>query len=516
MTTAPMTGPASAGAAEVALEVRHLSKSYPGVRAVDDVSLRVLAGEVHGLVGENGAGKSTLVKAIAGALAVDSGTVSIWGTELPSADPHSAAHAGLAVIYQELTIVPDLSAVSNVFLGRMPRRFGMTDSRRASVAFAALAERVGFAGSPSARAGDLSVSGQQLLEIMRALSSGRRLVIMDEPTASLGPEDIRSLHRVIDRLRRDGCSVVYISHDLDAVLEICDAVTVLREGHVVESRRRGDWSKDALVASMLGGVQLDAVAAPTSRRRGRPLLTARGIRAAGVRLDELTVHAGEIIGLAGLVGSGRTRLLRTLAGARPAEAGEIEDDRGVSRWPGSIRAAHGRGIALAPEDRKGQGLVLHRASAWNIALGRFRRAGGLLFSRSRLSRWAAPTASSLGFDPDRLDAPAGTLSGGNQQKLMLARWMSRPVSCLLLDEPTRGVDIGAKAQIFETTRRIVDEGRAVIWASSDLTEIVEHSDRILVVVGGRIAAELPKGSSVRDVLDICFGVKASTREENAA
>ncbi|WP_382308673.1 sugar ABC transporter ATP-binding protein [Herbiconiux sp. UC225_62] len=503
-----------------ALVVRELSKSYPGVRAVNGVSLRVDAGRVHGLVGENGAGKSTLMKMIAGAVPQDSGSIEVWGEPVAGGDPKRASAAGVATIYQELTIVPDLSALSNVLLGRLPRRFGFIDRRRALVQYRAAAETVGVSTPPGARAGGLSTASQQLLEIMRALVSGRRLVQMDEPTASLGPEDIERLHTVIRGLRSNGCAVVYVSHDLDAVLEICDTVTVLREGTVVETREASAWTKASLIRAMLGGVVLDEVAPVRAGRVfGDPVLGLRGVRAPGVALDALELRAGEIVGLAGLVGSGRTRLLRAIAGADPVDAGEMAvEGRGV-RWPGSPTAATRLGIALAPEDRKAQGLVLHQPAAWNVALGRFGAAArGRAVRIGRLAAWARPGASAVGFSSDRLRGAAGELSGGNQQKLVLARWLSRPVKCLLLDEPTRGIDIGAKAQIFETTRRIAAEGRAVIWSSSDLEEVVTHSDRILVVAGGRVVAELPAGASVHDVLEHSFAAtrrsRATTPESN--
>ncbi|KRF30855.1 sugar ABC transporter ATP-binding protein [Yonghaparkia sp. Soil809] len=492
--------------APLALEVTRLSKSYPGVNALRGVSLQVRSGEVHGLVGENGAGKSTLLKSIAGAVPFDSGSVRVLGTDLVGGNPRQAAEAGLAMIYQELTIVPELSASDNVHLGDPPRRFGVVDRRRVDAQFREAAARIGLQVAPRAKAGSLSTANQQLLEIVRAMVSERRLVIMDEPTASLGPEDIGRLHAVIRGLRETGHAVVYVSHDLDAVLDICDAVTVLREEEVVESRPAAEWTKPALIRSMLGGVELDSAGAGESATTaGDAVLSVRGLRAPGVRLDELDVAAGQIIGVAGLVGSGRSRLLRALAGALLIDEGRCEI-RGERRtWPRSPAAAWRLGIAMAPEDRKLQGLVLDQSAAWNIALGDFSGAAGRgPVTLDRLRAGVRAAAEAMAFSASRLVVAAGTLSGGNQQKLMLARLMNRSVSVLLLDEPTRGIDIGAKAHVFTAMREIADSGRTVIWSSSEIEEVLEHSDRVLVVAGGRVIDELPPRSSPHDVLTRIF------------
>jgi ABC-type sugar transport system ATPase subunit len=505
--------------AAIALRVRNLSKSYPGVRAIQDVSLTVAAGEVHGLVGANGAGKSTLMKAIAGAIAQDSGSIQVWGREIPAGDPHRAAAAGLAMIYQELTIVPNMSALANVLLGRLPRRLGFIDRKLARDEYRRVALLVGSTIAPSTRAGDLSTAAQQLLEVMRALASGRRLIIMDEPTASLGPEDIRRLHNVIATLKTTGHAIIYISHDLGAVLEICDNVTVLREGVIVQTKPAGEWNHHRLVRTMLGDVALDTAGARPSGGGAviEPFLRIDGLTAPGVDLARLDVGKGEIVGLAGLVGSGRTRLLRALAGAGTIDAGTLWINGRQRPWPRTPRQAAKLGIALGPEDRKGQGLVLDRPSAWNVALGRFAAASaGRPVRLEVLARWARTATDRVGFAGDRLSAAAGTLSGGNQQKLILARLLSRQLPCLILDEPTRGIDIGAKAQVFEAIRQIARDGRAVIWTSSEVEEVIHHSDRILVLAGGRVVAELGRGATVHDILDLSFAATSAAEHETEA
>lgn len=508
----------SVRAPEYALRVCNVTKKYPGVRALDDVTLEVIASHVHGIVGENGAGKSTLMKLVSGAIRHDSGNIEVFGTSLPGGEPYRAANAGVAMVYQELTVVPDMSALGNVLLGRLPSRAGVISRRKARAEFDRTAATIGFSIDPNRCAGDLSTAEQQLLEIMRALSSQRKLIILDEPTASLGPEDIHRLHEVIRTLRGQGSTFIYVSHDLGAVLEICDVVTVMREGKIVESRPANGWSKSELIHAMLGATNFSTIdSKPAVASSIEPLLEIRGLQAPGVDLPGLQVRSGEIIGLAGLVGSGRTRLLRTIAGMNIAVAGTLSVRGKVVKWPRSPRQALRYGVALAPEDRKSQGLVLIQSAAWNVALGQFRAASkGQLVSSRRLVRWATQYASRMGLQPGRVSSEVGTLSGGNQQKVILGRLMARGVDCLLLDEPTRGIDVGAKAQVFDTLRELASSGSAIIWTSSELDEVVANSDRIIVIAGGHAVVELPKGSSVRDVLEHSFNRAGDGRQTLAA
>lgn len=496
---------------ELVLEVRGLTKSFPGVQALDQVSISLCAGEVLGVIGENGAGKSTLMKVISGAVAPDSGSVLVNGLELALGDPRRSLLAGISMIYQELTVVPEMTILANVFLGRFAQSNAVGQRARAYEEFSKLAETVGFKGKPGNTVGLLSTADQQLIEVMRALASEKRIIIMDEPTASLGPEDIERLHQVIQSLRSKGYAILYVSHDLDAVMEISDRVTVMREGSVVETRPVADWDKPALIRGMLGGADLANVALSSiPPKTGSPLFTATDLSGPGVSLEELTVYPGEIIGIAGLVGSGRTRLLRSLAGANPLRTGTLTRNGITSPWPRNVRSAIRQGFGLAPEDRKAQGLVLGREAGWNVAVGKFAGAAGKIVTNSHLAGAVKDVVVSLGFNPAKLRVPAGTLSGGNQQKLLLSRWLFREIPVVLLDEPTRGIDIAAKAQIFETLRNLVREGKAVIWASSELEEVVQHSDRILVVGRGQLLAELPGGSTVRDVLNLSFSTSGDS------
>jgi ABC-type sugar transport system ATPase subunit len=508
---------------ELALRVGELTKNYPGTRALDRASIEVTRGEIRGLVGENGAGKSTLIKAVAGAIGYDSGDVEVLGRPLRAHNPHASAAAGLAIIYQELTVIPELTALDNVFLGSPPARLGLLRRSEGRGRFADLADSIGADIDPDTRASSLSTSAQQLLEIMRALAADRLLLMMDEPTASLGPEDAQRLHAVIGRLRDRGHSIVYVSHDLEAVLDVCDTVTVMREGRVVDTRSSDDWTHETLIRAMLGANAARPHAVqPTGdlarQTAGEELLRVREVHAPGVDIPEFQVRSGEIVGLAGLVGSGRTRMLRAIAGADPVRGGEVWVSGKPRGWPSSPREALRLGIALAPEDRKGQGLLLRRPSAWNVALGNFAAASGRRPSTTRRqSRWAAPGVSRVGFGPTRLGSPAGTLSGGNQQKLILARLLMGGARCLLLDEPTRGIDLGAKAQIFDTMRDLANQGHGIVWCSSDLDEVVTRSDRIVVVSEGAVVAELGAGTPVEQVLTHSFAaISRRTRSETVS
>lgn len=506
----------SSTTAALALSLNGLSKSYPGVQALRDVTVSLARGRVLAVVGENGAGKSTLMKSIAGAVSPSSGTIEVLGTPLFGGSPRAAEEAGVAMIYQELTLAPDMTAEENVFLGHLPSRLGVVRRREVRRRYLAVASRVGADINPEARAGKLSTANQQLLEIMRALVHDRKLVIMDEPTASLGPEDIRRLHGIIRELKRDGRSVLYVSHDLEAVIDISDEVLVMREGRTVAHRPTEEWSLPQLVTAMLGHTPAAPSARPKREATDTPAYEIRQLSAPGVDVPYLRLDQGEVVGIAGLVGSGRTRMLRAIAGADLARTGQIQIAGAPGLWPRTPAQGWKRGIALAPEDRKHQGLVLHRSSGWNVALGAFRLArarGGV--TEGSIRKFAAPFAQRVSFAPERLAAPAGTLSGGNQQKLMLARLLSRPIRLMLLDEPTRGMDIGAKAEVFTAMSSFARSGGTVLWSSSELQEVLDHSDRILVVSNGRLVGEYPHGAAMHDILAAAFGTTTISTLPNA-
>lgn len=493
-----------------AVRVRGLSKSFPGVHALKAVDFELRVGEVHGLVGQNGAGKSTLIKILTGAYAPDAGTVEIFGRRLGHG-PRAQARAGIAAIYQELTIVPELSAAANMFLGRPLRRGPFLRTRAMERKFAETCRTLGVGIAPGARAGALSVANRQMVEIMRALEADHRILIMDEPTASLGPSERETLYDTVRHLRAAGTAIIYIAHDLDEVLKLCDRISVMRDGALVACDAAKSWTKESLVGAMLG-VALKKAAVEPATAATEELLRVEGLSVPGVVHDiSFALHRGEILGLAGLVGSGRTEVLRALAGCQPGATGRLVIDGASRVLPGSVRAALGLGIALAPEDRKAQGLVLSQNGYVNVTLTDLDKVARGPFVRFDQRRAAAEAvAGSLAFDPKRLGALTSTLSGGNQQKLVVGKWLHRPPRVLLMDEPTRGIDVGAKAEMVAVMRRLTQEGMAVIMVSSEIEEVIENADRILVLAKGRQRALLPRAeASLERVLNLVFAVEGA-------
>jgi ABC-type sugar transport system ATPase subunit len=496
-------------ASDLAIRVRQLSKSFPGVRALRSVSFDVRSGEIHGLVGANGAGKSTLIRVLAGATVPDEGDIEVQGKPITISNPRQVRAAGIAAIYQELTIVPEMSAMSNVFLGAVPSSGFFTDRRQMERRFTELAGRMGLSIGAHEKAGGLPVAGQQMIEILRAVHADHSVIIMDEPTAALGPFERSKLFDLIGRLRASGTSIIFISHDLDEVLALCDRVSVMRDGELILTDAATNLSKDRLVAAMLGTLR----AAPTRDdrvTRGPEVLAVRDLgvegRVAGV---SFVLHEGEVLGIAGLVGSGRSEVLRALAGADPAATGTLAIDGRARPLPRNVRDGIAMGLALAPEDRKHQGLVLGRSALSNLTLTDLHAvARGPVIDEGRRNRRARRLANDVGFDANRLGALAGTLSGGNQQKLVIGKWLHRRPRVLLLDEPTRGIDIGAKQEIFRTIRHLTKEKMAVVLVSSDLEEIVEHADRVLVMARGTQIAFLEGAEASEErILKLIFAVE---------
>jgi ABC-type sugar transport system ATPase subunit len=493
----------------VALRAWGIYKSFPGVRALHDVDFDLRAGEVHGLVGENGAGKSTLVKIITGAYEADAGRVEAFGHAVRHGGPRARHLEGIAAIYQEPTIVSEMSAAANVFLGR-PRRRGplvsRSDTRRA---FKHLTTQLGLTIDPDVRAASLSVANRQMLEIMRALAADHRILLMDEPTASLGPAERDRLYETIRGLRDAGVATVYVSHNLDEVLALCDRVSVMRDGELVATGPVARWTKESLVTAMLGHV----LQKPLPQRRtiaDEEALRVEGLTVPGVLEDiSFTLRRGEILGLAGLVGSGRTELLRALAGADAGASGRLLV-RGKERpWPRTVRSALALGIALAPEERQSQGLVLSLSAAANVGLTDMRTvaSGPVLRERRRLQR-AGEVMRPLAFDASRLREPAASLSGGNQQKLVVGKWLHRRPDVLLMDEFTQGIDVGAKAEMLAVVRRLAVDGMSIIIVSSELEDLVEAADRVLVLARRRLIGELGHAdASVERILRLVFEVE---------
>ncbi|MGX7708751.1 sugar ABC transporter ATP-binding protein [Methylobacterium sp. Gmos1] len=492
------------------LEIQGLTKSFPGVKALGDMALSVAPGEVHALLGENGAGKSTLLRVLSGVMAPDAGTIAVDGTVLALRSPLAARRAGIAMIHQELQQVPELSVAQNMFLGRPLRRAGIFADRARQEALAAEALAPLDAHiRPEAKLRSLTVAQRQIVEIARALLDEARVIAMDEPTSSLTPAEFERLAAVIAGLAARGVSVVYVSHKMDEVFRICRRATVMRDGRLVGAVDLAGVSEGAVVAMMVGR----ALATAPHRSSARPetVLSVRGL-SAGTRVvaASFDLHRGEVLGIAGLIGSGRTELLRLLAGADRRSAGTITVEGRPLTRPGP-RAAIAAGIGLVPEERKRDGIVPQRSILANLALPSLARfAPGGLIRRRRLRAEATGCLQEVGLRPMQPDRPIRLFSGGNQQKAIIARWIAAGTRILLFDEPTRGVDVGAKAEIYGLIERLVAEGRSVIVVSSELPELLRLADRVLVLRQGRIAADLPRGALSEEAI-VAHAVPQSTR-----
>ena len=505
--TARATGPTLEGGPPL-LRLSGVSKAFFGVPALKAVSFDLRAGEVHALVGENGAGKSTLIKVVTGAHAPDDGTLEISGEPVVGNDPVRARALGVAAIYQQPALFPDLTVAENIALGLEPggawRRVRWAERRRRAKA---LLGRVGAAIDPEADVRRLTMPEQQLVEIARALGADARILIMDEPTASLSDTEVAQLFRVIRELKAQGVGIVYISHRLEELPQVADRVTALRDGAVVGTRAIGDVTRGDLIRMMVGR-ELSSVFPKATVPIGDPVLELRGVgcKASGVRGVSLTVRAGEILGLAGLVGAGRTELARVLFGLTPADSGAIMID-GAPVTIDSPRAAAALGVAYVPEDRRRHGVVLEMSVSANTTLAVLDRVSRFgLVDRKAERDTASRFVDRLGVKTASLDAPVGSLSGGNQQKVALARWLAAKPKVLILDEPTQGVDVAAKAEIHRLMGELVAQGLAVLMISSELPEILGMSDRIAVMHGGRIVGEVDRADATQErLLDLALG-----------
>ncbi len=478
-----------------------VSKSFPGVVALDKVDLDVLPGEVHVLLGENGAGKSTLMKVLSGAVKRDAGEIELDGQRVEINSPRDAQALGVRIIYQELTLVPYLTAAENIFLGREPcSAFGFVDAKRMRTDSEQLLATLGLRLDPNRPVREMGIAQQQMVEVAKALVGNARVLVMDEPTSALTNTEIDELFAAIQRLTARGTAIIYISHRLEEVARIGNRVTVLRDGRKIATHWIGEVDIPHLIRLM---ANRDFSEHFPKRRvpPGRPLLEVRGLGRGTVLHDiNLTLRAGEVVGVAGLLGAGRTEMARAIVGADPHDTGEIRI-KGQTVHLNHPADAIRRGIGFMPEDRKTQGLVQLLSVGENTtlpALGRFSR-GGLLKRRA-----AAAVASQLVKDlrirTPSLDQPVAQLSGGNQQKVVLAKWLATGADILIMDEPTRGIDIGAKVEIYELMNQLTARGAGILMISSELTEVLGMSDRILVMHAGRIAAEFDAAEATQEKL----------------
>jgi rhamnose transport system ATP-binding protein len=481
------------------LALEGVSKSFGAVRALRDVSLRLYAGEAHALAGENGAGKSTLIKALAGVHRPDAGTVLLDGAPVVFHGPADARDAGVAVIYQEPTLFPDLSVAENIFVGRQPRRsLGRVDHKAVKRATADLFRRLGVDLDPEQPARGLSIADQQLVEIAKALSFDARVLIMDEPTAALTGSEVARLFGVVRALREGGAAVLFISHRLEEVFALCQRVTTLRDGVRIASEPVDGLTEDDLVRRMVGR-DLDELYPKQDAQVGEVALSVRRLTREGVFTDiSFDVRRGEIVGLAGLVGAGRSEVARAVFGVDRWDAGRVEVD-GRPLKPGAPSLAMAAGLALVPEDRRAQGLVMDMSVERNINLTGFAatsRAG--LMNRSAERSRAVDWSVRLRVKYARLADVVETLSGGNQQKVVLAKWLATEPRVLIVDEPTRGIDVGTKAEVHRLLSQLAADGLAVLMISSDLPEILGMADRVLVMHEGRLAAEIARGQATEE------------------
>ncbi|MDH6215856.1 sugar ABC transporter ATP-binding protein [Streptomyces pseudovenezuelae] len=481
------------------LRIEGIRKTFPGVVALDGVDFDLRRGEVHVLLGENGAGKSTLIKMLSGAYHPDEGRVLVDGEEVHIRGAQDAERLGIATIYQEFNLVPDLTVAENIFLGRQPRRLGMIDRKKMEADAEVLLERVGVNVSPRARVRELGIARLQMVEIAKALSLDARVLIMDEPTAVLTSEEVEKLFAIVRSLREDGVGIVFITHHLEEIAALGDRVTVIRDGRSV-GQVPATTAQDELVRLMVGR----SIEQQYPRERpdaGVALLTVEGLTRGGVFQDiSFEVRAGEVVGIAGLVGAGRTEVVRTVFGADPYDKGAVKVS-GSSVPRHDVNAAMTAGIGLVPEDRKGQGLVLDQTVEENLGLVTMRAAthAGLVDLKGQRTA-AARIAEQLGVRMAGLGQQVRTLSGGNQQKVVIGKWLLADTKVLILDEPTRGIDVGAKVEIYQLINELTAAGAAVLMISSDLPEVLGMSDRVLVMAQGRIAGELSADQATQDAV----------------
>ena len=489
------------------LTVRGLSKSFAGVRALRGVDFDVLPGEVHCLLGQNGAGKSTLIKTLAGAHRPDGGELLWEGEPVEIGSTTAAIELGIGTMYQELDVVDGLTVAENIFLGHERSTGGVLHRRASAKAASELLARLGHRElSPHAEVGDLSPAGKQIVSMARALSHDVKLIIMDEPSAVLDSEEVANLFRVVEQLTAQGIAVVYISHRLEEIRRIGDRITVLKDGASTASGLPvAETPTPELIRLMTGRSVANVFPPAVPIAPDAPvLLEAEGLALRGVFEGvDLTVRAGEVVGLAGLVGSGRSEILETIYGARKSTAGSVKVD-GRALRPGSVDAAVRAGIGLSPEERKSQGLILDEPIFRNVTLSSFARfaRGGLLDERTE-RRVAREQIDALELRPADPDRSARTLSGGNQQKILLARWLVHGTKVLLLDEPSRGVDVGARAEIYALIRRLAEAGTAILVVSSEIEEVLGLADRVHVIADGRVLTERDASDlTEHDVLDL--------------
>jgi ABC-type sugar transport system ATPase subunit len=482
------------------IEFKNICKAFSGVQALRNISFRADGGQVCALLGENGAGKSTLLKIMSGALQMDSGAIVIDGENVEFASPRQAIQRGVSLIYQERQLVPSLTVMENVFMDGLPHgALGIVDFKKAARETQKLIDTFGMKINPAQKAGSLSVAGQQMVEIMKAVHRNSFIIAFDEPTAALTENEIKSLFTVIRQLRSEGKIVLYVSHRLEELYEVTDKMVVFKDGEFTAELQTRQTNNDELVKYMVGR-EIGDIYKTLSRNRdiGGVTLEIRNLTTKYVTDISLTLRAGEILGFAGLVGSGRSELWNAVFGADKVLSGEILLD-GVPVKLKSPKTAIGHGIALCPEDRKEQGLVLRQSVRTNITIPIMRKISKYgLVNRKKEKALAVKVTDDFNVKTPSVEKIVMQLSGGNQQKIILGRWMSSGPRILIMDEPTKGIDVGAKSEIYELAYRLAKQNMAIVFISSELTEVINVSDRVAVMRAGRLEAILDREECTED------------------
>ncbi|MCH6256516.1 sugar ABC transporter ATP-binding protein [Puniceicoccaceae bacterium K14] len=474
------------------LQLKNITKRYPGVVALNNVSLDIHEGEVHALVGENGAGKSTLIKTCTGAIAPNEGTIVIKGQEFTSLTPKSSEQMGVGVIYQEFNLVDELTVAENIFLGRAIRKGFVIDQKAMEVEAAKIFKQFDIKINPRELVGNLTIGYQQLVEIAKAISQNAKLLIMDEPSAPLTQTEALALHAMVEKLKASGVTIVYISHRMDEIFKLCDRITVLRDGEKVSTINTSDTNLDDLVTLMVGRELTETYPDRKDCISDEILLEVNNLSGNGVNGINLKIRRGEVLGLAGLIGAGRTELAELLFGVKSKSGGSVTL-HGNEIDPKLPKEAIGYGIALVPEDRKRLGALLDVTIRGNICISIIERISKF-FTRDKKEeqRIAVHYKDAIRIKTPNLEQKIKNLSGGNQQKVIIAKWLATEPSLVIFDEPTRGIDVGAKSEIYALVNSLVEDGKAVLMISSEMEEVMGMSDRILVLREGRITGELDR------------------------
>jgi ribose transport system ATP-binding protein len=475
------------------LRLENITKTYPGVTALSGVSLDLRRGEVHALVGENGAGKSTLIKTCSGAVEPDSGSIVINGAAFKKMSPKLSVENGIAVIYQEFNLVDELSVAENIFLGKAPRKNGVRVDRKAMEERAReIFKNLAIDINPAGLVRDLTVGYQQLVEIAKAIAENAKILIMDEPSAPLTNAETAKLFEMVDRLKAEGVTIIYISHRLDEIFRLSDRVTIMRDGHKIETVNTSDTNVERLVTSMVGRTLTETYPARKTPARGETLFEARGLVGNGLKDISFSVRRGEVLGFAGLIGAGRTELAELVFGVARRSAGELLF-KGAPFAPRTPRDAIDAGVALVPEDRKRQGALLEVNIKGNISIPILRRISKLsVVNKKREDTIAGEFKESMRIKTPDLLQKIKNLSGGNQQKVIIAKWLATEPELIILDEPTRGIDVGAKHEIYKLINELVENGKTILMISSEMEELMGMSDRLIVLAEGRISGEIAR------------------------